>query len=58
MKTVNYVQCGIAMFIAVVFALWVEGKPFTTAFLTVLVPTIILVITIGIIVWIKPSPKS
>ena len=58
MKTINYIQCFVAMFIAVVLALWIEGKPFITAFLTVLIPTIVLVIMAGIIIWIKPAPKS
>jgi hypothetical protein len=58
MKTINYIQCFSAMFIVVVFALWIEGKPLKTAFLTVLIPTIALTIMTGIIIWIKPAQKS
>jgi hypothetical protein len=58
MKTINYIQCSVALFIAVVLALWIEGKTFTTAFLTALWPTIVLVIMLTVIFWLKPAPKA
>lgn len=58
MKTINYIQCCVALFIVVVLALWIEGKPFTTAFLTAIWPTIVLVIMLAVILWRKLASKA